>query len=379
MTPDFERDVHCVLGLPFDALDLEGAARKLRDAVQRRRPCFLSTPNLSFAIAAQTDPAFRDSVLHSDLSVVDGMPLVWIARLLGVPLRERVAGSTLFERLRTGPGASIKVFFFGGPDGAAARACERLNAAPSALHCVGFDAPGFGPVEAMGGAERIARINASGAEFVVVSLGARKGQAWIELNRRLLQAPLISHLGAVLNFVAGTLARAPRWMQQSGLEWLWRIKEEPGLWRRYAGDGVALARLLVTRVIPHAIHSRRSAPSDAQLATAQLETACDRPGTQIRLRGAWSHRNLAPLRVALADAARRHAAIGLDLGRVTHLDASVVALLSLCRAHCAAAGLGYRIEPIAPLVRRVFGYCCAEYALEPLRPGAQVARGAAPC
>lgn len=366
MIPDFDRDVHCVLGLPFDALGLDAAALKLRDAVQQRRPCFFSTPNLSFAIAAQTDAVFRDSVLHSDLSVVDGMPLVWVARLLGIPLRERVAGSTLFERLRAGTGDPIKVYFFGGSDGVAALACERLNASASALRCVGFEAPGFGPVEAMGGYERIARINASGAEFVVVSIGTRKGQIWIELNRRLLHAPVIGYLGATLNFVAGTVARAPRWMQRSGLEWLWRIKEEPALWRRYAGDGATLARLLVTRVIPHAIHSRRSSPSEAQLAAAQLETTTDAQAVRIRLRGAWSHRNVAPLRAALAEAAGRRVGMHLDLGEVTHLDASLVALLSLCRAYCAAAGLRYRIEPVAPPVRRVFGYCCAEYALEPV-------------
>lgn len=84
----------------------------------------------------------------------------------------------------------------------------------------------------MSNAETIERINASGADFLVVSLGARKGQAWIMQNRQHLSVLLISHLDAMVNFVAGTVSRAQQWMQRFGLEWLWRIKEEPVLWRR---------------------------------------------------------------------------------------------------------------------------------------------------
>ena len=368
MIPDFERDVYCLLGLPFDALDIDAATRKLREAVQRRSPCFLSTPNLNFVVAAQADPAFRDSVLHSDMSVADGMPIVWAARLLGIPLVERVAGSTLFERLCTVSGEPIKVYFFGGPEGVAALACERLNARHSGMQCVGFDAPGFGTVDEMSDDERVQRIDASGAEFVVVSLGARKGQAWIERNRARLKAPLISHLGAVVNFVAETTVRAPRWMQYCGLEWLWRIKEEPSLWRRYAHDGVWCARLLVARVIPHAIYVRRYTPDAAQLAAAEIAIETDGQRTLVRMAGAWSRTNLAPLRAALAGVARGVAAVHFDLRAVTHLDAAVVALLCLLWNHCVRTRVQFVMEPISPVVRRVFHLCCAEYALEQL-PG----------
>jgi N-acetylglucosaminyldiphosphoundecaprenol N-acetyl-beta-D-mannosaminyltransferase len=87
---DFTRRLVCILGLPFDALDIAQAVQRVRAAAFSGQRCFVSTPNLNFAIAARRDSAFRDSVLHSDLSLVDGMPLVWIARLLGQPLHERV-------------------------------------------------------------------------------------------------------------------------------------------------------------------------------------------------------------------------------------------------------------------------------------------------
>lgn len=259
MTRD-ERDLVHLLGLPFDRVTMDDAVRQVLEAVRTRRRLFLSTPNLNFLVAAQRDPAFRASVLDSDLSLADGMPLVWMSRLLGTPLPERVAGSSLFERLRDEPRPAgvdpIRVYFFGGPPGAAEAAARRLNGQGGGMVCVGFESPGFGTVEDMSGEEVIARINAAGADFLVVALGAEKGQAWIQRNRSRLQAPVLSHLGAVVNFAAGTVSRAPVWMQRAGLEWVWRVKEEPRLWRRYAGDARALASLLLRRVLPDALALR---------------------------------------------------------------------------------------------------------------------------
>ncbi len=241
------RDVVCILGLPFDAITLQDAVQRVRDAIHARRRLFLSTPNLNFLIGSRSDAAFRRSVVDSDLSVADGMPLVWMSRLLGTPLPERVTGSDLFERLRNEPlppGRSpIRVYFYGGPPGAAEAAARRLNAGSSAMVCVGYESPGFGSVEELSDAETIDRINARDADFLVVALGAVKGQAWIERNRGRLRVPVISHLGAVVNFEAGTVSRAPAWVRRAGLEWLWRIKEEPALWRRYGRDARALLGL----------------------------------------------------------------------------------------------------------------------------------------
>lgn len=247
--PDFNRDVFCILGLPFDRVSLVDAQRITRSAVTGRQRCFLSTPNLNFAIACLEDPQFRLSVIQSDLSIADGMPLIWIARATGLPINERVAGSTLFQSLRQAalPAGSqaMRVYFFGGPPGVAQAACEKLNTSTSAMTGVGFDSPGFGTIEQMSDAATIERINASQADFLVVALGAKKGQAWIQHNLSRLRVPLVSHLGAVVNFVAGTVSRAPLWAQKTGLEWLWRIKEEPKLWRRYWDDGLGLLTLLV--------------------------------------------------------------------------------------------------------------------------------------
>lgn len=256
----FDRDLVCLLGLPFDSVTMDEAIRRIRAAVRTRRRLFLSTPNLNFLISAQRDDAFRASIYDSDLSVADGMPLIWMSRLIGAPLPERVTGSGLFERLVEEPlpaGADpIRVYLFGGPPGAAEAAARNLNVRAGGMVCVGFESPGFGSVDEMSGDDVLARIDASGADFLVVALGAAKGQAWIQRNRERLAVPVISHLGAVVNFAAGTVSRAPAWVQRAGLEWAWRIKEEPQLWRRYAKDARAMAGLFFGCVLPFALRVR---------------------------------------------------------------------------------------------------------------------------
>jgi N-acetylglucosaminyldiphosphoundecaprenol N-acetyl-beta-D-mannosaminyltransferase len=337
---DFDRPVVSILGLPFDAIGIDVAVQRIREAAFAGRRCFVSTPNLNFAIAAHSDPAFRGSVLRSDLSLVDGMPLVWVARLVGLPVRERVSGSDVFEALQRHPGPPLNVFLFGGPPGAAARAAESIDRRGGGLRCVGFDPAGFDSIEAMSRPEQIERINRSGAHFVVVALGARKGQAWIEHNAARLAAPVLAHLGAVINFAAGTVRRAPRWMQWTGLEWLWRIREEPALWRRYWSDGVEAAGLLATRVLPDALDLRRwRRRVDAPPA---LEVLPGGAGVTLRLQGAWRDGVEAPLRAALTEWAGRNGRVVVDLRDVTVLGHAVVGLLLLAHGWFGARG-GFQV------------------------------------
>lgn len=323
---DLGRDLHCVFGMVFDSVRIDEALAHLRGCVERRERCFLSTPNLNFAISAQHDAAFRDSVIRSDLSVVDGATLLRFARMLGVRLPERVAGSDLFERLQSDPldgRAPMKVYFFGGQPGIAQRAAERINAANGGLRCVGHETAGFGSVHELSDAATIERINASGADFVVVALGAKKGQAWIEHNRERLNAPLISHLGAVINFVAGSVKRAPRWVQKSGFEWMWRIKEEPVLWRRYAIDALALLNFTRTQIIPVALHSLLPGRVAREF---RIESHQRSQRLTLVLHGCITGSALPKLRRALYDALQAGLTVDMDLSPTTAIDSAFLAL-----------------------------------------------------
>lgn len=330
---DFERRLVCLLGLPFDAVDVHQAVRRIRQDAFDNCRCFVSTPNLNFAMTARADAAFRRTVLRCDLSLADGMPIVWISKLLGLPVRQRVSGADVFEALQVHAGPPIGVYLFGGPPGAAERASERINRRGGGMQCVGFDVGGFGPIESMSTEEQIARINRSGAHFVVVSLGAVKGQGWIERNAARLTAPVLAHLGAVVNFAAGDLRRAPRWMQAHGLEWLWRIREEPSLWRRYWRDGVDTVRLLATHVLPDAIEARRWRVRDEGSAAPPLLSRSEVPGgSALRLTGDWrAESGLPALRSALAECVNDKRRLTIELDQVTGIGDAAVALLLVAR------------------------------------------------
>ncbi len=361
---DFDRDVYCLLGLPFDAVNMTDAIRIVRSAATHRTSCFISTPNLNFLIGCRSDRQFRASVINSDLSIADGMPLVWIARLLGIPIRERVSGAGLFETLRNNAAQPLSVYFFGGPGGAAETACNRLNAESSGVHCTGFESPGFGSIEDMSSEATIAAINASNADFLLVALGAKKGQAWIEHNRGQISVPVISHLGAVVNFVAGRLKRAPSRLQRCGLEWLWRIKEEPGLWRRYLSDGLALLRLLTTRVIPHVLFIHSHAPTRTALDAAAIAIRKESGATVIALSGAWTRENLEPLRRCFSKVAGTDTDVRIDLRDTTHIDSAFLGLVMLLHGHQQQHGRRLPCDPLQPQLRRFFEFSCCEFLLD---------------
>ncbi|MCX4188419.1 WecB/TagA/CpsF family glycosyltransferase [Methylophaga sp. OBS4] len=348
----FERDCWLVLGLPFDAVSMEQTAERVLHAIETQTPCFVSTPNLNFAITAQYDEAFYDSVVGSDLSVADGMPLVWLARLLGIPICERVAGSDLFEylsaRQTTQP---VSVFFFGGQQGVARQAYERLNQQAGGVISCGYFDPGFVSLEDMSSAAIIDSINAAKADFIVVALGAKKGQAWIQHNRSRLNAPVIGHLGAVINFVAGTVARAPVIWRRSGLEWLWRIRQEPSLWKRYFKDGTALLRLLLINVIPLVVYDRILRHSPGFKVPAAISEAEGR----LALQGSVHHDSCYNIRAALGRYVETaDAVIELDFSQVTYIDTAFMADLLYLQHYLKRQHRQLRLSKLSGRVRRLF-------------------------
>src|SRR5689334_2896895 len=286
---DLSREVYCILGMPIDAVEIPDVLHKIEIAAARRQPFVISTPNLNFLVSSQRDPAFRESLLLSDLCTADGIPIVWIARLTGVPIKRRAAGSDVFEQLKTEHRSArpLKVMLFGGGEGVASAASDMINGSRGGLTCVGAMSPGFGSIDELSRGEFIDEINASGADFLVVSLGAAKGQSWLRRNHHRLRVPIRAHLGAVLNYQAGTVKRAPALLRKLGLEWLWRIKEEPYLWRRYWHDGTVLLRLLLTQVLP-LVREARVARRKRRAGDLHVEQIHQDESVVLRLRGAAS-------------------------------------------------------------------------------------------
>ena len=354
---DFDRDVYCIGGLPFDAINLSQTLSRLRDAKHEKKSCFLTTPNLNFLALSQQDADFRNSVLHSDIVIADGAPIVWIAKLLGIPIRERVAGSTLFEALGKEWRRKLTVYFFGGPTGVAAEASRHINQKSAGLNCVGYYSPGFGSLDEMSESSIIDNINASNADFLVVALGAKKGQAWILKNIHKIKTPLVSHLGAVINFEARRLKRAPVRLQKIGLEWAWRIKEEPHLWRRYWGDGKFLLRFLVIKVFPHMVWLQLNLKRLKQL-PPKTNVVLEKSGADVKL--VLSGVVLDPVsegtRSLLRESSMQHKNVLLDLTEVEYLGFGILGLLLLLKKQLNQQGFQMKTVGTGPKLNKILNW-----------------------
>jgi N-acetylglucosaminyldiphosphoundecaprenol N-acetyl-beta-D-mannosaminyltransferase len=355
---DLARDVYCILGLPIDALDMPTVLRRIDVAAASRNPFFISTPNLNFLVNSRSDAEFRESVLNSDLCPADGMPIVWIARLIGVPIKERVSGSDIFEVLKASHRCerTLRAFLFGGEEGVAAAAASVLNAAPVGLSCKGTLNPGFGTIDDMSRDEVVDAVNASGADLLVVSLGAKKGQLWLHRNHKRLTIPVRVHLGAVINFQAGTVKRAPLWLRACGLEWLWRIKEEPYMWRRYAHDGFVLLRLVVTRALPLAAlnrwHRLKSARQPQELLIS-MEQHHD--SVTVRLCGNASQPNISKAITCFQEILTKgNTDLVVDLASARVIDQRFLGLLLMVRKHLNGQGAKLGFVGVSPAMRRLF-------------------------
>jgi N-acetylglucosaminyldiphosphoundecaprenol N-acetyl-beta-D-mannosaminyltransferase len=240
-----------------------------------------------------------------------------------------VSGSDLFERLRQQSESLWRVFFFGGPKGVGQSACLAIGDQAAGILPTGYIYPGFVNTEEMSREDLVQCINQSESDMVVVSLGAAKGQDWICRNRQHISAPVIGHLGAVINFVAGNIQRAPLWMQRSGLEWVWRAKEESSLIRRYLKDGLSFLHTLATRVLPLAMHQAFQKPRKEDLRNALFTYRLQANQCKIALQGAWNAGNLQPVRDIFTRAEQSGGHVELNLAQVCSIDSAFVGLLLL--------------------------------------------------
>jgi len=350
------RNVYSICGLPFDAIDIEGTAKLIDESIATKADCFISTPNVNFAISALQNDDFFNSVLKSDISIIDGTPLLGIAKLLKLPFDERVAGSDLFQFLsQRNCETKIKVFFFGGEPGVAELAHEKLNNISKGLESVGFYDPGFVHVDAMSTESIINEINACQPDFIVVALGAAKGQKWIMQNRNRLSAPVISHLGAVINFLAGTVKRAPELWQRLGCEWLWRIVEEPSLWKRYFFDGLSFSKLLLFSVFPSIIYDgwlRKKYDGEDLKASVR-----DLGNGHFQLAGYFSRQEVTKIHtlIDMCDAVDS-STIVLGMESIVYIDVAIIAHLMLLQCELDKIGKKLVLNGLSDRIIKIFRY-----------------------
>jgi N-acetylglucosaminyldiphosphoundecaprenol N-acetyl-beta-D-mannosaminyltransferase len=225
-----------VLDVPLALTDYEGTLDWIGRAVAADHRGYVVAANTHTITAAQEDPELRAALLGADLNVPDGQPLVWALNMLGAGLSDRVYGPDLMDHAcaraaRTG----LRFYLYGGRNqGALAQLARNLRLRHPGLRIVGGYVPPFRPLtpeEEDAVVEDVAR---SGADVVWVGIGVPKQEKWMARMRPRLDAPVLVGVGAAFDFHAGLVAQAPSWIQRLGLEWLFRLAQEPRrLWRRY--------------------------------------------------------------------------------------------------------------------------------------------------
>jgi N-acetylglucosaminyldiphosphoundecaprenol N-acetyl-beta-D-mannosaminyltransferase len=214
--------------------------------------------NVHLAVSAHDSRALLETLERGDLNATDGMPLVWMARLLGVRGGDRVPGPDLMLAVMDrGRGSGTRHYLYGGAPGVAEGLEQRLTARLPGLNVVGAWSPPFRPPTTAELDADLARIQAASPDFVWVGLGAPKQEYWVEEARRRLRVAGILAVGAAFDFHSGAKRRAPRWMQRTGTEWLFRLASEPRrLWRRYLVTNTRFVALAAAEVLRGALGGR---------------------------------------------------------------------------------------------------------------------------
>jgi len=206
--------------------------------VLSRRPHYLATANVDFLVQAARDVELRRILFDAHLVLCDGTPLVWASRILGNPLPERVAGSDLIPLLlQVAEEKGFRPYFLGATPDAIESAMQKVKEKHPGLNIAGYYSPPFNRLLEMDHEEIRQRILNASPDLLFVGFGCPKQEKWINMHYRSLGVPVSVGVGGTIDFLAGKLARAPRWMQRSGTEWIYRMAQEPRrLAGRYAND-----------------------------------------------------------------------------------------------------------------------------------------------
>jgi N-acetylglucosaminyldiphosphoundecaprenol N-acetyl-beta-D-mannosaminyltransferase len=218
-----------ILGIPIALTDYHQAMDVMDTMIERREAGFVCAVPVHAVMVAQDDPEMYAALRQSTLSVPDGMPLVWAANLLGEHLPDRVYGPELMLRYnRRCVEQGHRVWLYGGRDqGSLVQLALSMRRRHPGLQIVGGYSPPFRSLNPDEEDSIVEQINAARPDVLWVGIGVPKQEKWMARMRERLDVPVMCGVGAAFDFHAGRISQAPRWMQERGLEWTYRIAQEP--------------------------------------------------------------------------------------------------------------------------------------------------------
>jgi N-acetylglucosaminyldiphosphoundecaprenol N-acetyl-beta-D-mannosaminyltransferase len=301
------------------------AVDRIESMIDTRQPHYVVTPNVDFLVRAKRDATLHQILMHADLVLCDGKPLVWASQWLGNALPGRVAGSDLVPLLlQRAAERGWKIFLLGGAEGVAAEAARRIAVAHPALPAVAHYSPPLRALADMNHAETIECVRAAQPDLVLVCFGCPKQEKWIFRNYRAVGAPVMIGAGGTVDFLAGRLKRAPMWMRRSGMESVYRLWQEPRrLFKRYAGDLVHFLPALLGQLwhLPARV-AKKSSPRSVSTSAPTSYGICVQASTQL-------HRDVFQDEPAFwAHTMDQSGHCLLDLTKVESIDSTGIAFLA---------------------------------------------------
>lgn len=236
------------LNTEVDNLTMDEAIEKINTLVINKKSSYVVTPNVDHIVKLDSDEEFKNVYKDADLILTDGMPLIWISKFKDTPIKEKVSGSDLFPKVcELAAQKGYSIFLLGAADGVAAKAAKNLQGKYKNLKISGTYSPKYGFEKDEEEIEKIISIiKLAKPDILAVGLGAPKQEKFIYQFRDKMGVPVSLAIGASIDFEAGNINRAPKLMQNLGLEWFYRLYKEPKrLFKRYLIDDIKILKLIV--------------------------------------------------------------------------------------------------------------------------------------
>ena len=359
------RKLITILGSPLDNLNMNETIDRFVDFVRVGRATHKShqvaTVNVDFLVQAISDPELQVILQEVAMATIDGMPLVWGARWLGTAVQDRVAGSDFVPFLaQRAAQEGLSIFLLGATPEVAAAAAQKLQIQNPGLVIAGVISPPFQPVLEMDPGI-VAEIRAVDPDILLVAFGNPKQEKWIEIYGPQVNVPLMIGVGATLDFIAGHMARAPRWMQRTGLEWLFRLLQEPRrLVKRYFKD-IFIFGYSFTRQWWLQRPGKARAGAQASISYHQAK-----PQSKITVKGDLTASQVGEIWALGLQALEGSTRIGFDLEDCTFIDSTATGALMGIAKQARDRGVEYSLLSISRPAQKIFAFHRLHY-LFPLR------------
>ncbi len=311
-----------ILGVAVDNLTMEEVLDAVEANITEGGFHQIATANVDFLMKSIHDEELYETLACCDLVLADGAPLVWASRLLGSGLKERVAGADLVPQLaRLSAERGYRIFLLGAEEESSAGTAEWMEQNYPGVCIAGRYSPKYQPLEEMDHEEILSRIEAARPDILLVAFGNPKQEKWLAMHRRRLEVPVCIGVGGSFDFLSGRIPRAPLWMQQSGMEWLYRMIQEPSrLAKRYLCNALCLLRYLPVQLAALAMQGKRR--REARISQETIGTA-----RVLRIDGDFTGALLPQFESDVLDAVLGGSHVVLDMSSTAYIGADALASL----------------------------------------------------